>query len=148
MGSRDESACPSERPPPVSAWRPPEVIGDRFEGVRVIGSGGMGHVYRAWDKKLQRGVALKFILEPDAHAREKRFLREAHATARVEHPNVVRIYAVMEWGELPFIVMELLSGATLHEVEKPVEWPHALQLMSVALSSGLAAVHRGGGRPP
>lgn len=140
--SRRAVSAFSSDPDPFPDCHLPEVISDRFESIRPIGSGGMGRVYQAWDKKLERNVALKFIHAPDDLARA-RFLREAHATAKVEHPNVVRIHDVMELGDVPFIVMELLSGRTLREIEKPMEWPRALQL-AVALTFGLGAVHRKG----
>jgi serine/threonine protein kinase len=125
--------------PPVSSWCPPDVIGDRFYGVRRLGWGGMGHVYRASDRKLGRDVALKFIREPDALARA-RFLREAEATAKLQHPNVVTVYDRGEVDGHLYIVMELVSGKSLFDVLKPMAWPRVLEL-GVALSSGLAAAH-------
>jgi serine/threonine protein kinase len=99
----------------------------------------MGHVYRAWDKKLRRDVALKFIREPDALARA-RFMREAEATAKLQHPNVVTVYDRGEVEGHLYIVMELVSGKSLYDVPKPMDWLKVLKL-GVALSSGLAAAH-------
>jgi hypothetical protein len=77
----------------------------------------MGQVYRAWHVDLQRRNAMKFILgiEPDVAARE-RFMVEARATARIQHPNVVTIYEVGEFDGRPYLVMEYLSGKTLDKV--------------------------------
>src|SRR5262245_56865813 len=63
---------------------------DRFEIIRKLGSGGMGTVYEAFDEKLQRRVALKFLRGDYASPRsERRFFREAQGIARIAHPNVV-----------------------------------------------------------
>ncbi|APR82886.1 Serine/threonine protein kinase [Minicystis rosea] len=127
----------------VCTWRPPAVVG-KYGIERIVGSGGMGQVYRAWDGDLQRSVAVKFILgiEPDATARQ-RFMVEARATARIQHPNVLTIYDVKEFDGRPYLVMEFLSGKTLDKITKPVHWSRALEI-GVLLSSGLAAAHRSG----
>ena len=83
----------------------------------IIGRGGMGIVYRAYDQNLYRSVALKFLPEElatdeDAHAR---FRREARAVASLDHPNICPIYEFGECEEHPFIAMQLLEGATLRE---------------------------------
>jgi serine/threonine protein kinase len=102
----------------------------------------MGQVYRAWDADLQRDVAVKFVLgiEPDATARV-RFMDEARATARVQHPNVLTIHDVHEFDGRPYLVMEYLAGKTLDKVAKPMHWSYALRL-GIELSNGLAAAHR------
>jgi eukaryotic-like serine/threonine-protein kinase len=83
----------------------------------VIGSGGMGVVYRAEDLNLQRSVAVKFLQEelggsPQAFAR---FRREAHAISLLDHTNICPIYEYGEHHGQPFIVMPLLKGETLRE---------------------------------
>ena len=91
------------------------LVADRFEVVREIGRGGFGRVYEARDRVLSRDVAIKLL------ARTKRlgdrelelFYREARATARLNHPNIVTAYDRGEWQNAPFLVLELLEGTTL-----------------------------------
>ncbi len=124
---------------------------DRYTVEAVLGSGGMGHVYRAYDEKLQRRVALKLVrLDPsdaeDSQARRTaRLLREARAAAALEHPNAIAIHDVGEVDGVPYIAMELVDGATLRasigdpgaSVEMRVRW-----LVETGLA--LAAAHARG----
>src|SRR5262245_56218273 len=66
---------------------------ERYHILCVLGSGGMGTVYKARDRQLDRIVALKFLHGDDPHQVE-RFLQEAHAQARLEHPNLCRVFEV------------------------------------------------------
>jgi len=89
-----------------------ELLADRYElGVR-LGSGGMGDVYRARDRLLERVVAIKVPTSTVTPASAERFKREARAAARLNHPNIVGVY---DWGggTEPFIVMELVEGRSL-----------------------------------
>jgi eukaryotic-like serine/threonine-protein kinase len=89
-----------------------EILADRYElGVR-LGSGGMGDVYRARDRLLERPVAVKVPTTTVTPASAERFKREARAAARLNHPNVVGVY---DWGggTEPFIVMEFVEGRSL-----------------------------------
>ena len=90
----------------------PQVLGYRVDG--VLGSGGMGVVYRAWDLRLDRPVALKMLLAgTQARLTElERFLREAQAVAALRHPNIVQVYDVGEVGSRPYFTMEFVEGAT------------------------------------
>ena len=124
-----------------TSFRPPPT----FEEYRVgkpLGRGGMGEVYSAYDTILERTVAVKFIsgLEPSQTARE-RFLVEARAAARLQHPNVVTIYRVGELGDRPFIISELVHGKSLDTLPKPMDFTRALEL-GKGLARGLAAAHR------
>jgi serine/threonine protein kinase len=86
-----------------------------YRVLQVLGSGGMGIVYKAEDIQLKRLVALKAML-PTLGASEdarKRFLREAQAAAAINHDNVVRIYQVGEDRGVPFMAMQLLEGESL-----------------------------------
>jgi protein kinase-like protein/conflict system STAND superfamily ATPase len=104
----------------------------------------MGHVYLALDRVLVRLVAVKFIaaLEPNVEARQ-RFLIEARAAARVQHPNVVTIYRVGEIDGRPYLITEFARGRTLDRLARPVSTAAALQI-GIDLARGLAAAHRKG----
>jgi serine/threonine-protein kinase len=89
-----------------------ELLSDRYEiGIR-LGSGGMGDVYRAHDRLLDRIVAVKVPTTTVTPASAERFKREARAAARLNHPNIVGVY---DWGggTAPFIVMEFVEGRSL-----------------------------------
>src|SRR2546423_1069510 len=82
----------------------------RYQIIGVLGRGGMGAVYAAEDPELGRKVAIK-VLREDLPALERDALRrEAHALARLEHPNVVAIYDVGESEDRVFLVMQLVDG--------------------------------------
>lgn len=123
-------------------WVPPQEF-DEYALVRKLGRGAMGQVFLAHDTLLDRPVAIKFMLRHrDAHARE-RFLVEARAVARLQHPNVVTIHRVGELDEHPYIVTEYVRGRSLDRIDKPVPWQEALDYC-VDLARGLAAAHRRG----
>ncbi len=94
------------------------IIAGRYEVEREIGSGGMATVYLARELKLDRFVAIK-VLRPElsghSSARE-RFLQEARVSARLSHPNVIRVFTVEEHEDLAFFVTEYLDGGTVAEV--------------------------------
>jgi eukaryotic-like serine/threonine-protein kinase len=97
------------------------VVAGRYTLVECIGQGGMGRVWRAADEILDRQVAVKEMridgLDPeDTRTRRERTLREARATARIDHPHVVRIYDVVDEGERLWIVMELVDGRSLERL--------------------------------
>jgi serine/threonine protein kinase/alpha-beta hydrolase superfamily lysophospholipase len=104
----------------------------------------MGRVYLGRDTLLRRSVALKFIAaeNPDWSARE-RFLLEARAIARLQHPNVVSIFRVGEVGGMPYIAYEFVAGTSLDRLSKPVSPEKALSI-GVGVARGLAAAHRQG----
>ena len=82
-----------------------------------VGKGGMGVVYRAWDTRLQRNVALKFL--PDSVASDPgaldRLQREARAASALNHPNICTVYDLGQDGDLHFIAMELIEGRTIEQ---------------------------------
>ena len=101
-----------------------------FEIVRPIGKGGMGVVYLARDETLQRNLAVK-ILRKDIIGTEgsERFIREARACSRINHPNIVTVYSAGKHDGDLYIAMELLEGRTLRdtiEEEGKVEWRKAV----------------------
>jgi serine/threonine protein kinase len=90
---------------------------------------------------LARAVAIKFIAGvPDLGAR-RRFLLEARATARVQHPNVVSVYRVGEVADRPYLVSELIRGRPLSELPKPRPWAEVLD------ARARAGARPGGGAP-
>ena len=88
-----------------------------FEVTALIGTGGMGEVYRARDTKLGRDVAIKVL--PEAFVRDperlSRFEREARVLASLDHPNIGAIHELQEQDGIHFIVMQLVEGETLAE---------------------------------
>jgi len=117
------------------------------EVLEVLGRGGFGIVVRAFDETLHRMVAIK-VLSPQLASTSparKRFLREARASARVRHGNVVQIYAVEE-RPLPYLVMEFIPGQTLQQrldQTGPLEVPDVLRIGG-QIARGLAAAHEQG----
>ncbi len=98
-------------PPPLPRHvRAPSI--PHYDVIAFIGEGGMGRVFKAVDRRLQRPVALK-IIRGDDHALVERFLREARAQARIEHEHVCKVYETGEAGGQPFIAMQLLGGRSL-----------------------------------
>ena len=92
-----------------------------YEIVAPIGAGGMGEVYRARDTRLDRVVALKLLpaaltLDPD---RIRRFIQEAKAVSALNHPNIVTIHEFGHCDAGQFIVMELVQGRTLRQLDQP-----------------------------
>ena len=90
----------------------------RYKITGVLGKGAMGLVYYGLDPRLSRRVAIKTILksnlEPDtAKEYSARFIREAQAVARLNHPNIVQIYDFGEEGDLAYLVMEFVKGKEL-----------------------------------
>jgi eukaryotic-like serine/threonine-protein kinase len=84
-----------------------------YEIVAPLGRGGMGEVYRAYDRRLNRSVAIKILTGPIDDDRRARFMREARSVAHVEHPHVCRIYDVGRDHDVDYLVMEYLEGETL-----------------------------------
>jgi Tol biopolymer transport system component len=116
-----------------------------YEILGPIGAGGMGEVYRARDARLSREVAVKvlpasFVADPD---RLRRFEQEARATGQLNHPNILAVYDTGTHEGTPYVVVELLEGATLREkmagapvpVRKAVDYARQI-------AQGLAAAHQ------
>jgi serine/threonine protein kinase/tetratricopeptide (TPR) repeat protein len=118
-----------------------------YEILAPIGSGGMGDVYRARDKRLEREVAIKVL--PDRFFRDvearMRFDREAKAVAALSHPNILSIHDYGTTETLTYSVTELLEGQTLRQRlrEGPMSWRKVVEV-GTALADGLAAAHAKG----
>ncbi|HKV08684.1 MAG TPA: protein kinase, partial [Thermoanaerobaculia bacterium] len=121
----------------------------RYQVLEPLGTGGMGTVFRGWDPKLQRPVALKTVrlggnLEPERR-REMiaTLLREAVTVARFSHPNVVTVYDLEDAPEGAFVAMELVEGLSLERFL----WNHdrldpdRVIVLGAAMAKGLAAAH-------
>jgi HAMP domain-containing protein len=125
-----------------------DVFLGRYQIVEHLGTGAMGSVFRGWDPKLQRPVALKTvrlgeILEDKRRKLVETLLREAVTVARLNHPNVVAVYDLEDAPEGAFVAMELVDGPSL-------EWllwrrerlgPEAVIPLGAAVARGLAAAH-------
>ena len=118
---------PGDAAPAEPAGRPPlagvPIELDEYQLLRPLGQGAMGTVYLAHDTVLDRQVAIKWIamIEPSASARS-RFLLEARAIARLQHPNVASVYRVGQIDGRPYLVCEYVRGASLDRLAKPVPW--------------------------
>jgi len=118
-----------------------------YQILSLVGTGGMGEVYRARDLKLGREVALKVLARVPAGGLTdvRRFEEEARLASGLNHPNIVTIYGVGEEDETAYIAMELVAGRTLRELltHKPMPVTAALDL-AVQLADALAAAHASG----
>jgi serine/threonine protein kinase len=124
----------------------PQVVG-HYRLIEKLGEGGMGVVYKAEDVKLERLVALKFLR---AHAMEAaehkaRFVREAKATARLDHSNICSVHEIDEANGQTFLAMAYVEGLTVKEriAERPLKLNEALDI-AAQTAQGLQAAHEKG----
>ncbi len=122
------------------------IIGDRYEIVEKVGSGGMADVFRAKCHRLNRFVAIKILKQEYSEDTKfvTKFRGEAQAVACISHPNIVSIYDVGEEDGMYYIVMELIEGITL---KKYIEEKGKLTVkeavgISLQIANGLDAAHR------
>jgi len=135
----------------VSSSQPERRVGRRIAHYRidaVLGSGGMGTVYRAYDRRLERPVALKFIHPGGTKRGLEQFLREVRTVSALNDPNIVTIYGFDQSDDGPFIVMEFIEGATLrHLADAPGKDALSLEetvRIGVQVSSALRVAHQAG----
>lgn len=130
--------------------KPGDKLGGRYEIKELIGQGGMGAVYRTFDKNRQQDIAIKVLL-PSLTSHEKareRFLNEARLSSDLSHPNIVNVYDVQQEGDIYFLTMELLEGQDLRQVmenRKMVRQNFSEQEMvelARALGAGLDHAHK------
>ncbi|WNG28177.1 protein kinase [Cystobacter fuscus] len=119
---------------------------DRYELLELLGRGGMGEAYKARDRRLGRTVALKFIRGADP-ARAMRFLQEARAQARIDHPHVCKVYEVGEVGGKAYIAMQLIGGQRLDQAAAGLSLPERVQVLrevagAVHEAHRLGVIHR------
>jgi eukaryotic-like serine/threonine-protein kinase len=124
------------------------ILGGRYEILELLGEGGMGAVYKAADREVDRIVALK-VIRPEMTSNPEilaRFKQELLLSSQVTHRNVIRIYDLGEAQGLKFITMEYLEGQNLHQILKQrdkLAIAEAVDIME-QVASGLAAAHREG----
>lgn len=121
------------------------MIGDRYEILEKIGTGGMSDVYKAKDHKLNRFVAVKVLKQEFSENANfvSKFRIEAQAAAGLMHPNIVNVYDVGEEGENHYIVMELVDGITLKKYIEKKARLSVKEAVSIAIqvSMGIEAAH-------
>jgi serine/threonine-protein kinase len=130
-------------PPHYPQFQTGEILAETYEIRGLLGRGGMGQVYDAWDRELHRRVAIKT-------ARTGSIATEARALAAMRHASLVTVHALGKHGDMPFMVMEHVSGVTLAaQLEKrrlggdSMSIEEALDIL-LGIAEGLAAVHRAG----
>ena len=129
---------------------PTTLVADRYRLVKLVGSGGMGVVWHAWDERLHRAVALKMLrTQPDLSDREReaatdRAMREARITAGLHHPHAVTVFDVVEHEGQPCIVMQLIESTPLSVLlrEHGTLSPREAARIGAQVSSALAAAHK------
>lgn len=120
---------------------------DRYHILEQLGIGGMAVVYKAYDTRLEREVAVKVIrteaIPPEQYARlQKRFEREAKAMAGFSHPNIVPVYDYGEVNGSPFLVMQYIAGGTLKDrITKPIPYAQALSWLT-PIADALSYAHQ------
>jgi len=133
---------------PYAQFAPGSVVGERYRIVSLLGSGGMGEVYRADDMKLGQQVALKFL--PAAFASDAMQLNLLHDEVRlgrqIAHPNVCRIYDIGDWQGAHFVAMEYVDGEDLARLLQRIGRLSQDKAVEIArgLAAGLAAAHAKG----
>src|SRR5205823_2964214 len=142
-GARSTLRLPGPAPAPMP--RPPAI--DGYEVLEELGRGGMGVVYKARQKGLNRVVALKMILH-GSHAGPQqlaRFKAEAETLARLHHPNVVQIYEAGEQDGIPFLSLEYVAGGSLDKLlSAGALAPYDCARLVRTLARAVHAAHRAG----
>ena len=153
--SQDRQQSPLDRPlwADASAERgrsPLLPIGTHVGPYRVdalVGSGGMGNVYRAYDSRLERSVALKVLADAVVHDSDRleRLMREAQVLASLDHPNIAAIHGLEDRDGIHALVLELVPGPTLTErlAQGPLPVDEAI-VIAVQIANALEAAHERG----
>src|SRR5689334_10638311 len=153
LDSNRTVGAPGDGPTLVSAEQGPELapgtmLADRYHVVQLLGLGGMGAVYKAFDRQLTRIVALKTIL-PELAATPtalRRFKQEVLLAQSIVHKNVVRIFDIGEQGAMKFITMDFIEGVDLKSLIKEKGKLSAVEAAGVIrqVCQGLEAAHAAG----
>lgn len=120
------------------------VLADRYRLDRLLGQGGMGQVWAAWDLRLARPVAVKLLAVGAADEAVARFRREARTEAHLHHPHIVEVYDFGAQGGRSYLVMQLVGGRTLADElrsrgPRPTRW---VAEKAAQIADGLAEAHR------
>jgi serine/threonine protein kinase len=118
-----------------------------YEIQSALGAGGMGEVYRAYDPKLKRDIAIKVLSATTARDAERKagFEREAQSIAALNHPNIVTVYSVEEADGVLFLTMELVEGKPLSDLMMKGGQPLARILpLAIPLADAVSVAHRKG----
>jgi serine/threonine protein kinase len=118
-----------------------------YEVVEKLGAGGMGDIYKAQDRRLNRFVAIKVLSAASAGdpERRRRFVHEAQAASGLNHPNIITIYDILSQDDTEFMVMEFVAGKTLDEMIPTGGLGTAKVLqIAVQIASALQAAHAAG----
>ena len=130
------------------SWRLGKTLDGRYKIMSVLGIGGMAYVYRAYDTKLKRDVAIKVLRDDvamDAESR-RRFRTEYQAVGKLSHPNIRAVYDVVASGDTEYIVMEYVEGISLYQYLKKkgvLTWKEALHF-STQIARALSHAHSRG----
>ena len=147
LSSSDEARSSFlENSPAAVALGPGTKLGD-YEVVKLIGSGGMGEVYRARDLRLRRDVAVKVLPSFFSADKERlrRFEQEAQAAAALNHPNILAVFQMGTYEGAPYLVSELLEGETLRsQISRGPMLARKAIDYGVQIAHGLAAAHEKG----
>lgn len=140
--------APSGNAPGESLDIERKVFAERFDLLEELGSGGMGRVLKAFDRKLKRPVAVKRIKGPLASDPDllRRFLREAQFAARLNHPNVVTVHDILTDDEGPYLVLEFIDGESLAQRlqrDGAIPWREAIELLLPICDAVIAAHDHG-----
>lgn len=145
LGLEEEGAENSERLQTVklgeASFGPAAPLGERFQDIRLLGSGGMGKVFAAFDTLLQRPVAIKLLRARGGGLAG--VLAEARAQARVEHEGVCPIYDVVEEGDRGFVVMRLVPGKSLDAFVGKLS-PREVAAIGAQVARAIHAAHQHG----
>jgi serine/threonine protein kinase len=131
---------------PVSTLERGGTFADRYEIIEEVGKGGMGRVYKAFDKKIKENIALK-LLKPEIASESRtidRFRNELKFARKIAHPHVCRMYDLGEVGQMHFITMEYVSGEDLKSFIRRAGHLTEPKALSIAeqIAEGLAEAHR------
>ncbi len=129
---------------------PTTLVADRYRLVKMLGAGGMGVVWQAWDERLHRPVALKLLrTQPELSDAQRdqataRAMREARITAGLHHPHAVTVFDVVEHEGQPCIVMQLIESTPLSDLlsEHGTLTPSETARIGAQVGSALAAAHK------
>ncbi|PQO45884.1 ABC transporter substrate-binding protein [Blastopirellula marina] len=149
----DATNVPDATSATLASWEAVIKVGDRLGKYHIrsiLGIGGMGVVYAAFDTVIERDVAIKLLNTRHAtsESAKRRLLQEAQAAGSLHHANIVGIYDVLIEGELTFVVMEYVRGQDLSEIllqaaDRRLDWRLATQVV-VECCDALSAAHRRG----